>query len=289
VINTRLRNTVVLITGVNNPFGVGAATAKAFAAEGAKIFGTYLALPAKATATDSPGLEFYESQISKPPDEVVASIRKLGGAIEVVAADLANPELVPLLFDQAEKAFGPVDVLVNNAAYDAPDTFVPQSHLARANKTLWDFPIAAITADSHDRHFSINSRAVALMMAEYARRFVGRGADWGRIINVSTDGASGFGAEVSYGASKHALESYSRAAAKELGKYGITVNVVSLGAIQTGWITPDLEKRISAETPLGGIGRPEDVADVILFLASEQARWLTGQMLYVGGGHQMPL
>jgi 3-oxoacyl-[acyl-carrier protein] reductase len=85
------------------------------------------------------------------------------------------------------------------------------------------------------------------------------------------------------------LESYSRAAAKELGKYGITVNVVSLGAIQTGWITPDLETKISSETPLGRIGEPEDAADVILFLASEQARWLTGQMLYVGGGHQMPL
>jgi 3-oxoacyl-[acyl-carrier protein] reductase len=127
------------------------------------------------------------------------------------------------------------------------------------------------------------------MMAEYARRFVKRGAGWGRIINVSTDGASGFGTEVSYGASKHALESYSRAAAKELGKYGITVNVVSLGAIQTGWITPDLETKISSETPLGRIGEPEDAADVILFLASEQARWLTGQMLYVGGGHQMPL
>jgi 3-oxoacyl-[acyl-carrier protein] reductase len=145
VIDTRLRNRVVLITGVNNPFGVGAATAKAFTAEGAKIFGTYLSLPAKATATDSPGLEFYESQISKPPTEVVDTIRKLGGAVEVVAADLANPEIVPLLFDQAEKAFGPVDVLIK-----------------------------------------------------------------------------------------------------------------------------------------------EDVADVILFLASEQARWLTGQMLYVGGGHQMP-
>jgi len=132
-------------------------------------------------------------------------------------------------------------------------------------------------------------RAVALMMAEYTRRLAGRGASWGRIINVSTDGASGFGTEVSYGASKRALESYSLAAARELGKYGITVNIVSLGAIQTGWIAEELEKRVSAETPLGRIGRPEDVADVIVFLASEQARWLTGQMLYVGGGHQMPL
>jgi 3-oxoacyl-[acyl-carrier protein] reductase len=289
MVDTKLNNKVVLITGINNPYGVGAATAKAFAAEGAKIFGTYLAMPAKPVQTDHFGLDFYEAQISKTPEEVVDAVRKLGGVIEVAAADLADPAIVPGLFDRAENAFGPVDVLVNNAAYDAPDTFVPQSRAAQGNKTVWDHPISAISADSHDRHFSVNSRAVALMMAEYARRFCGRGAKEGRIVNVSTEGASGFPTEASYGASKHAMESYSRAAAWELGRFGITVNIVSLGAIQTGWIAPDLEKKISLETPLGRIGRPEDVADVILFFASEQARWLTGQLVYVGGGHLMSL
>jgi len=289
MINTQLKNKIVLITGVNNPFGVGAAAARAFAAEGATIFGTYLPLPARTSTVESYGLAFYEAQISKTPDEVVEAVRKLGGKIEVVPADLAKVETIPALFDQAEKLFGPVDVLINNAAYDAPDTFEPPNRLGQLNKTVWDFPIAPITADSHDAHFGVNSRAVALMMAEYARRVVDRGTNWGRIINVSTDGASGFPTEVSYGASKHALESYSRAAATELGKYGITVNVVSLGAIQTGWITSELEKQIAARTPLGRIGTPADAADVIVFLASEQARWLTGQTLYVGGGHQMPL
>jgi len=147
----------------------------------------------------------------------------------------------------------------------------------------------SITVGSHDQHFAVNSRAVALMMAEFARRHVERGARWGHIVNVSTDGASGFRSEVSYGASKHALESYSRAAAKELGQYGITVNVVSLGPIQTGWITPEMAQQIALETPLRAVGQPEDVADVIVFLASRQARWLTGQLIYVGGGFQMSL
>src|SRR5687767_4274752 len=138
------------------------------------------------------------------------------------------------------------------------------------------------TAESHDAHFAVNSRAVALMMAEFARRHVRRGANWGR---VSTDGASGFRTEVSYGASKHALESYSRAAASELGPYGITVNVVSLGPIQTGHIPPELEAAIAAQTPLRRVGRPDDVSDAIVFLASEQARWITGQVIHVGGGH----
>jgi 3-oxoacyl-[acyl-carrier protein] reductase len=127
------------------------------------------------------------------------------------------------------------------------------------------------------------------MMAEFARRHIQRDANWGRIINVSTDGASCFPSEISYGASKHAMESYSRSAALELRRYGITVNVVSLGPIQTGWISPALEAQCKANSPLGRIGQPEDVADVIVFLASEQARWLTGQLLYVGGGHTMPL
>ena len=202
-------------------------------------------------------------------------------------ADLADPAIVPGLFDRAESALGPVDVLVNNAAYDAPDSLAPQNRAAQENKTVWDHPISPLSAESFERHFSVNSRAVALLMAEYARRFRDRGASGGRIVNVSTEGAYGFPTEASYGASKQAMESYSRAAAWELGRYGITVNIVSLGAVQTGWIAPDLEKKISAETPLGRIGKPEDVADVILYFASEQARWLTGQMVYVGGGHRM--
>ncbi len=125
------------------------------------------------------------------------------------------------------------------------------------------------------------------MMAEYARRHVERGARSGRIINVSTDGAPGFSGEVSYGASKYALESYSRAAAKELGRYGITVNIVSQVPIQTGYITPELERELLPDIHLGRIGQPEDVADAIVFLASEQARWLTGQIPHVGGGHRL--
>jgi 3-oxoacyl-[acyl-carrier protein] reductase len=73
----------------------------------------------------------------------------------------------------------------------------------------------------------------------------------------------------------------------ELGQLGITVNALSLGPVQTGWITPELEKEIPPTIPLGRIGRPEDVADVIVFFASEQARWITGQKMYVGGGHGM--
>jgi 3-oxoacyl-[acyl-carrier protein] reductase len=125
------------------------------------------------------------------------------------------------------------------------------------------------------------------MIAEFARRYRDRGGNWGRIVNISSDGAPAFATEVSYGASKYALESFSRSAAQELGPLGITVNVASLGPIQTGWLAPQFEKRIGNRTPLRRIGTPQDVADVVLLLISEQARWLTGQVIYVGGGHRM--
>ena len=98
------------------------------------------------------------------------------------------------------------------------------------------------------------------MMAEFARRHVQRGADWGRIINISTDGAYCFPSDISYGASKFAIEAYSRSAASELGQYGITVNVISPGPIQTGYITPELEKDIVSDIPMGRVGQSEDIA-----------------------------
>ncbi len=294
MINTGLRDAVTLITGAQH--GIGAATAKAFAAQGATVFVHYFRPPhsRKGTETahdnknDLPGEALYRAGQAKPADEVVASIRSQGGQAEALEADLSRPEAIPALFDRAEKAFGPVQVLVNNAAHWENDGFLPlETEPSNPLIELWTSPSPTLTAGSHDRHFSVNSRAVGLMMAEYLRRYLDRNLRWGRIINVSTDGAHCFPGEVSYAASKAALEAYSRSAAWELGRFGITVNIVSPGPIQTGWITPELEKEVVGSIPLGRLGEPEDVADVILFLASQQARWLTGQLLQVGGGHRI--
>jgi 3-oxoacyl-[acyl-carrier protein] reductase len=176
-----------------------------------------------------------------------------------------------------------VDVLVCNHTHCVLETFDP----ARAAQG-GEFPVSLVSAGVIDAHFAINARACALLMTEYTRRFLQRGAQTGRIINLSTDAAHAHEANVSYAASKHAIESYSRSAALELGKYGITVNVVAPGPIQTGYLTPDQEKQIAASTPLGRVGKPEDVSEVIVFLASQQAHWLTGQLLYAGGGWRMP-
>ena len=291
MIDTRLAGKVALITGANH--GIGAATARALAAQGVSILINYLRMPPLATQgehdsqdSSTPGIAYYNARRNLTADEVVQAIHAEGGKVEAIEADLSLPETIPMLFERAGALFGPVDILVNNADHCVQDTFLPLEHNAE-HLAPDGFPATTIALETIERHFAVNSRTVALMMAEFARRHIARKAQWGRIINLSTDGAPGFAGEVSYGASKAAIESYSRAAAKELGRYGITVNIVSPGPVQTGWLAPDLEKIVAAETPLGRAGQPEDVADVIVFLASEQARWLTGQLISVSGGHRM--
>jgi 3-oxoacyl-[acyl-carrier protein] reductase len=292
MIDPGLTGKVALITGANNPLGIGAAIAEAFAAQGSSVFISYLRQSpeeygideADAASAAAAGDAFYRARNADAPEVVLERLRQHGGRVAAAEVDLADPASIAPLFDRVETELGPVEILVNNAAHSTSDGFIPSlpGDLDWAGRSL-----TTIDAGSHDRHFAVNSRAVALTMAELARRHAARGASWGRIVNISTDGADTFPGEVSYGASKAALGSFSRSAAVELGRYGITVNIVAPGPIQTGWIPADFEPRIGSETPLGRVGRPDDVADVVVFLASEQARWVTGQRLWVGGGHRV--
>jgi len=289
MIDPGLHGKVALITGANNPLGIGAATAKAMAGQGAAVFITSFRRPSttcaseldKARRAGTGGPLFYEAVGQEPPETIVRGIESHGGHAAWFETDLADPAGVPALFDLCESRLGPVDVLVNNHAHWQPETFDP------ALVTAEGYGMKLTNATLMDAHYAVIARASALMMAEYAKRHLKRAATWGRIINVSTDAADSHLGAVSYAASKHALESYSRSAAVELGKYGITVNIVAPGPIQTGWLSPGEETTIGGRTPLGRVGKPGDVADVIVFLASEQAHWLTGQLLYVGGGWKM--
>ena len=294
MIDPKLKDKTVIVTGANH--GIGAATAIAFAEQEARIFANYFRASAEASGSiteaeaagaTEPGRAYYYKMQTQTADEVVQTITDLGGTCYQWEADLSNPDNIPKLFDKAEEEFGQVDILVNNAAYSKCDTFIPSAELDETEPFVGEFPIATISADSHDAHFAVNSRAVALMMKEYAERNISRKAGWGRIINISSDGAFAHPAAISYGASKYATESYTRAAATELGPYGITVNVISPGAVQTGWISSELEKQIEETYPLRRMGKPEDIANAVVLLASEQAGWITGQVLYVGGGNRM--
>jgi len=175
MIDPGLQNKVALITGANH--GIGAATARAFALQGARVFITYLRLPPLGTSSEqekgsdmhTPGLALYDFKRSQTTEEVIEQIRSQGGWVEALEADLTDLNAVGLLFDRAEAVFGPVDILINNADYCVADTFLPPS---RREEVLIPsgYAPAFITAASHDAHFAVNSRAVALMMAEFARR-----------------------------------------------------------------------------------------------------------------------
>jgi 3-oxoacyl-[acyl-carrier protein] reductase len=297
MIDYGLKDKVVLITGGNNPYGIGAATARAFSRQGASVFIHYYRqaddegdIGEDSQDIQRPGLPFFYSQQRKTADDVTVSIREQGGAAEAWECDLRDAEKAYELFSRAEGVFGQVDVLVNNAADYQADTFLPE-RVIKEGLALWDGGPAAITIDpeSHRRHFSANTRAAAILMVEFARRHIERKSDWGRIINVSAEHSRGCPGEISYTASKHALESYSRGAAMELGPFGITVNVVSPGPVQTGYIPEELQEELTADISLRRIGEPEDIADAVLFFASEQAGWITGQLLCVNGGHRLSL
>jgi len=277
MIDTQLKDKVVLVTGANH--GIGAAVAKAFARQGTKVFITYL----RSSNIDKWRESAYIKNQSQSADKVISEIRKNGGEAEAMEADLTDFSVIKKLFDKTEKVFGPVEILINNAAYCNPDTFEPQNFVEKKTGATSD----PITLKEYERHFAVNTTAPVFLMEEFVSRHVSRKANWGRIIDISTDWAECFPTEISYGASKAATESYSRSASIELGKYGITVNIVAPGPIQTGWMTEEVEKAQAQNSPLHRIGQPEDVADVIVFLASQQARWLTGQRLFVGGGNRV--
>lgn len=277
MIDPGLDGKVVLITGANNPYGIGAGTARAFAAQRARVFLTYLrespqlygVSQEQAKRATTPSAAFGIYQRSQNADKVLQEIRERGGEAEALELDLGPADQIPRLFNAAEEAFGQVDILVNNAAH-----------------CMYPDNVLDTTAERIDMHFAVNTRAVVLLMQEFGLRHIRAQRSWGRIINISSDSYIHLG-NTAYGASKHAMESYTRAAAHELGPYGVTVNIMSPGMVQTGYYTEASVREEASRVPMRRIGTPEDIAHAILFFASHQASWITGQRLYVGGGHNM--
>ena len=270
MVNYGLKDRVAIITGTNNPQGIGAATALAFAREGAKAVLVYKKVfrSFDRNKTDQNGVDRYYAANAGDAAAVECKLKEMNADYMILERDISGEAAVKEIYEAVMDRYGRVDVLVNNAATDDENGFDT---------------IEKITQSVIDDTFAVNVRGSILM----TREFVQRRGDYGRIINISTDAAQIFAGQITYGASKATLEALTRSIALEVAQYGITVNCVAPGPTQTGWIDEDLEKAVLPLIPMGKLMQPEDIADTILFLASEQAKLLTGQVIKVSGGHAL--
>jgi 3-oxoacyl-[acyl-carrier protein] reductase len=246
--NARLKGKVAVVTGASK--GIGAAIARSLAREGASVVVNYASSEVDAL-------------------NVVRDIEATGGKAIAVKANVGSPEDIARLFAAADGAFGRLDILVNNAGVYA---FTP---------------IEAITAENVDGMFDVNVRGLLLCTKEAAARFPSQG---GNIVNVgSVVGEMAPAAASVYAATKASVNAITRVLAKELGPRQVRVNAVNPGPIVTegfksAGFAGDIEASMVANTPLGRVGQPGDVADVVAFLVSDEARWITGTLLDTAGG-----
>jgi 3-oxoacyl-[acyl-carrier protein] reductase len=246
---SELKGKVAIVTGASK--GIGAGIAKGLGAAGAAVVVNY------ASSKDG-------------ADKVVAEITGKGGKAIAVQGDVSKAADVQRLFAETKKAFGAPDVLVNNAGIYAFQ------------------PLENVTEDEFHREFNTNVLGSILTIQEALKHF---GPDGGSVINVSSVAStSALPNSVVYSATKGAVDSIARVLGAELGARKIRVNTIAPGGVETegvhsaGIIGTDFEKQMVADTPLGRLGQPDDIAGVAVFLASDNARWLTGERIAASGG-----
>jgi len=245
-----LKGKVAVVTGASK--GIGAAIAKSLSAAGAAVVVNY-------------------SSSREDAYRVVADIKGNGREAIAIKGDVAKTADVQRLFGETEKAFHALDVLVNNAG-------------------VYKFePLEEITEDEFHREFNINVLGTILATKEAVKYF---GPNGGSIINISSIASTGEAQAAIYSGTKGAVDAITRALAAELGPRKIRVNAVAPGIVDTegtrsgGIMGSDFEKEAVADTPLGRFGQPDDIARIVVFLASDDSAWLTGERLTASGGYR---
>lgn len=260
---------VAVVTGANH--GIGAATAERLAADGVAVLVTFL----RGRVTSDPATpERYQQNRMTDGAAVAARIVAAGGRAVAVEADLLDPTTPSNVFDLAERELGPVDILVNNATgWASGDSFVAGTVDPVGRST------PSVTADLFDRTFGVDARAAALLIAEFSSRLIAREGNWGRIVGLTSGGPNGFPGEVTYGAAKAALENYTMAAATELGRRGVTANMIHPPITDSGWVNDAVREFAATSHDHFHVAEPAEVAEVIAWLCSDPARMVTGNVI----------
>jgi 3-oxoacyl-[acyl-carrier protein] reductase len=253
-----LHGRVAIVTGASRRIGIGAAVCRALAADGADVFFTHWSA--------------FDRTLPWGPDEdgparLQSELRGMGVRCENLEIDLSKLDAPKRILDEVETRLGQPSILVNNAAYSTRDGY------------------EALDAETLDAHYAVNMRGAFLLTVEFARRFSGKSG--GRIINLTSGQSVGpMPGELAYVATKGAVEAFTVSLSAELASRGITVNAVDPGATDTGWMTEEVKRELLPRFPQGRIGLPEDAARLIAFLASDEAAWITGQVIHSRGGFQ---
>ena len=258
--NRRLDGQTAIVTGASRRASIGAAICMALARAGANVFFTHW--------------QAYDEQVSHLPDRdgpsiLEEAIERQGVRASGMRVDLAEPDAPARIIETAAQWLGPATILVNNATHSTDSS--------------WD----TLDAETLDAHYAVNLRAMALLCAEFARRFPDhqQRLENGRIINMSSgQGLGPMPGELAYAATKGAVEAFTVSLSLALAPRGITVNAVNPGPTDTGWMDDDLKALLMPRFPMGRIGEPGDAARLVAFLASPDARWITGQILHSEGG-----
>ena len=253
--NQTIEHRIALVTGASRRIGIGAAICRALAESGHDIAFTHWQAYDRTAewGSDEDG-----------PSALLTELRSLGVRAEAFEVDLSLPDAPVELLDDVTERLGFPRVLVNNAAYSTQTDYL------------------ALTAAEIDAHYAVNVRANALLSAELARRWSGGS---GRIINMSSGQSQGpMPGELAYAASKGAIEALTISLSAGVGHLGITVNAVNPGPTDTGWMSEELKEALLPKFPFGRIGQPADAARLITFLASDDAAWITGQIIHSEGG-----
>lgn len=261
---------VALVTGANH--GIGAAVARALAHRGADVVATYLRADPDLD-TDASRPDAYLAARTRDGAGIVAEIEALGHRAVAVEVDLADTDAPRRLFDAAEAQLGPVTVLVHNASGWRQDTFA--SGTPDAVGRVPD----GMTAASVDAQLHVDARAGALLMNELIVRHRARGDTWGRIVTLTSGTGGAFPGEVSYGAAKAALISYTLSAASEMAADGVTANVVYPPVTDTGWVTDEVRAFVATDPDHHHVASPDEVAETIAWLCAEANHLVTGNVI----------